>query len=137
MKPLIAILIIVAFVLGMRALVNFYGDVDKASGGAKQPTQAGPTQLRGEDLPGMENANFEASFQAAQAKGPVAVKEWLGLYRKYVKDPRLAWIELDYLVTVSQQNPKEAKEIFREVKSRVAPSSPVYERVKKLEKTYE
>ena len=136
MKALIAILIIVAFVLGVKSLLNYYGDVDKASGGAKQ-TQTAPTQLRGEDLPGMENANFENSYQEAAKKGPGAVKEWLGLYRKYVKDPRLAWIELDYVVAVSQQNPKEAKEVFQAVKSRVAPSSPVYERVKKLEKTYE
>ncbi|MBI3414549.1 MAG: hypothetical protein HY043_04380 [Verrucomicrobia bacterium] len=136
MKPLIAILIIVAFVLGLKALLNYYGDVEQKSGEAKK-AQAAPTQLRGEDLPGMENANFENSYQEAAKKGPTAVKEWLGLYRKYVKDPRLAWIELDYVVAVSQQNPKEAKEVFQEVRSRVAPSSPVYERIKKLEKTYE
>ena len=136
MKALIAILIIVAFILGMKSLVNYYGDVEQKSGEAKK-VQSAPTQLRGEDLPGMENANFENSFQEAQKKGAAAVKEWLGLYRKYVKDPRLAWIELDYVVAVSQQNPKEAKEVFQEVKSRIAPSSPVYERVKKLEKTYE
>lgn len=136
MKALIAILIIVAFIFGLKSLLNYYGDVEQKSGEAKK-TQTAPTQLRGEDLPGMENANFENSYQEAARKGPVAVKEWLGLYRNFVKDPRLAWIELDYAVMVSQTNPKEAKEVFQSVKSRVTPSSPVYERVKKLEKTYE
>ncbi len=58
-------------------------------------------------------------------------------YRKVAKDPRLAWIELDYVQLVAPKNPGEAKRVFADVKQRTPPESPVYKRVKELEKTYE
>ena len=134
MKVLISILIFVGAVYGLRSLVSYYHTVNKTDGEAA--TQPASRTQRGEDLPGLPST-FEASLQEAQKAGAAALKNWLNLYRSYAADPRLAWIELDYVVLVSQQDPKEARNVFRSVKSRISPSSPVYDRIKKLEKTYD
>ena len=54
-----------------------------------------------------------------------------------VKDPRLAWVELDYVVKVSATDPLEARKIFQAVKKRTPTDSPIYPRIKSLEKNYE
>jgi hypothetical protein len=41
------------------------------------------------------------------------------------------------VVLLAQSSPGEARREFAKVKSRVPPGSPVYNRVKQLEKTYE
>ena len=87
-------------------------------------------------LPGLP-ANLEASLQAAQKQGVAGLKNWLNLYRPYVSDPRLAAIELDYVVLISSTNPQEARRLFAGVKQRTPANSPVYPRVKQLEKTYQ
>jgi hypothetical protein len=102
---------------------------------SKPQSGAASTQVRAEDLPGLPST-FEASLQKAQSQGAAAMKEWLRLYRAYASDPRLAWIELDYVILLSREDPGEARRVFQSVKSRVSHTSPVYERVKKLEKTY-
>lgn len=79
---------------------------------------------------------FQASYDAAAAQGATALKTWLDRYRSHIRDPKLAAIELDYVVLVSRSNPNEAKRVFRAVKARVPPTSPVYERVKRLDATY-
>lgn len=134
MKALIAILIILGFIYGLKYLFSYYDTVNKKDNAAQ--TQPGTTAVRGEDLPGLPST-FEVSLQEAQKAGAAGLRNWLNLYRTYIKDPRLAWIELDYVVLASQQDPKEARAVFHSVKARVAPSSPVYERIKKLEKTYD
>ena len=138
MKALIVIIIIVGFVYAARFLVSYYG------GFKETPTTqtAAPRAISGEDLSGLP-LTFETSLQNAEKAGAAELKRWLETYRKYVKDPRLAWVELDYVVMVSQQDPKEAKQVFQTVKQRISPSSSdtgtrfVYERIKTLEKTYE
>jgi len=87
-------------------------------------------------LPGLP-ANLEASLQVAQKQGVVGMRNWLNLYRRYVSDPRLAEIELDYVVLISSTNPQEARRLFTVVKQRTPTNSPVYARVKRLEKTYQ
>jgi hypothetical protein len=139
MKALIAILVIVGFVYAARFLVSYYGGFKEKE---TPQTQTAPRAMSGEDLSGLPST-FEASLQKAEKAGAAELKNWLETYRKYVKDPRLAWIELDYVVMVSQQDPKEAKQVFQTVKQRISPSSPdpgtrfVFERIKTLEKTYE
>jgi hypothetical protein len=54
-----------------------------------------------------------------------------------VQDPRKAWIELDYCIAVAREDPAEAKRAFASVKNRTPQSSPVWPRIKQLEKTYE
>lgn len=87
-------------------------------------------------LPGMPD-NFEPALAAAQKGGPAVFKAWIAKYRSFIADPRLADIELDYVVSVGRQDPAEAKRVFQSVKSRVPPNSPVYDRVKRLAGTFE
>jgi hypothetical protein len=44
---------------------------------------------------------------------------------------------LDYVVLVANDNPAEARKTFIRVKQRVPRESPVYPRVKQLEKAYQ
>jgi hypothetical protein len=80
---------------------------------------------------------LEPSLRAAKSQGPVALKLWLDQYGRLVADPRLADIELDYVVMVARQNPAEAKRVFARVRQRVDEYSPVYPRLERLAKTYE
>ena len=92
--------------------------------------------VTGESLPGLPQ-QLEPSLHAAQEKGAVALKNWLKTYGQMVQDPRKAWIELDYCVAVAREDPGEAKKTFASVKNRTSQSSPVWARIKQLEKTYE
>jgi hypothetical protein len=87
-------------------------------------------------LPGMP-AGMEAAYNIAKGQGAVGLKNFLTRYGKAIQDPRLASIELDYVVLVSKDNIAEARLTFARVKDRTPPSSPVYSRMKQLEKTYE
>jgi hypothetical protein len=58
-------------------------------------------------------------------------------YGRLVQDPRKAWIELDYCVLVSHEDLPEARRVFAEVKARTPESSPVWPRIKDLQKVYE
>ena len=89
-----------------------------------------------QSLPGMPS-NFEPALEAAQKQGPAALKAFITRYRSFMADPRLAAIELDYVVLVSRQDLPEAKRVFQSVKSRTPANSPIYERVKRLSNTYE
>jgi len=79
---------------------------------------------------------LEASLERAKSDGSAALKQWLTLYRRYVHDPRLAEIELDYVVMVSGESPGEAREVFAKVNARIGTESPAHERVRKLSATY-
>jgi hypothetical protein len=90
----------------------------------------------GERLPGMPQ-QLESSLKAARDRGPAAFRSWFRDNEKFLADPRKAWIELDLCVAMSRENPSEAKKIFAGIKSRVPPSSPVWPKMKELEKTME
>jgi hypothetical protein len=94
-----------------------------------------PRSLPG--IPERMRDGLENSLDRAQRDGAAGLREWLKTYKKFVEDPRLAWIELDYAVLVARDNPSEAKRVFHDVKDRTAPTSPVYPRIKQLEKTYD
>ena len=66
------------------------------------------------------------------------MRDWLKRFEKSPKIPedRLAWIKLDYVLMVSQTDPKEAKRVFAEVKEKTPSTSKAYPRIQKLEKTY-
>jgi hypothetical protein len=94
--------------------------------------------IQAESLQGLPPP-LEPQLKEAQDKGPEAFKEFIENIKKspLVKDPRLAWIELDYVVMVAGKNPAEAKRVFRKVKERVPADSPVYPRIQSLQKTFE
>ena len=137
MKALISITIVVAvFWLFTQVFLPLYEKSRRGEDAAPAGEGGRAAEMRGEDLAGLSPA-LEASLQTARSEGANALGEWLKQYRPYVQDPRLAWIELDYVVLVSLQDAKEARQVFRGVKERTPPNSPVYQRVKKLAKTYE
>jgi hypothetical protein len=75
----------------------------------------------------------------AQQAGPASVKNFIEYCKRLpeVKDPRLAWIELDYVVMITSSDPVEAKKIFHEIKKRTPEDSPIVPRIKSMEKNYE
>jgi len=134
MKPLLAILIVlgVGFV-GWR-LFDYYGKVEAG----KAAQNAEPEKINPDRLPGLPY-QLDQKLREAQAAGPVAFKAFIDGLRRYpdVKDPRLAWIELDYVLMISPIDPMEAKKLFAQIKKRTPPDSPIISRIRALEKTYE
>jgi len=135
MKVLIAILLIVGAIIGGWKLLEYWDDVEKDRE-AKQ--QAANVQIEPKSLPGLPY-QLEGPLEEAYKKGAPGLKEWLEKAKRspQIQDPRLAWIELDYVVQVSRSNPAEAKRVFADVKQRTPANSPIYRRIKALEKTYE
>jgi hypothetical protein len=92
------------------------------------------TPLRGDQLPGLPY-RLDSSYHNVKQDSDT-FRKWLKTYADQIEDPRRAWIELDFCVLVTRENPAEARALFEQVKARTGPSSPVYPRVKELEKTY-
>jgi hypothetical protein len=94
-----------------------------------------PEQLAG--MPSGWEESFQKANDAAKNGDVRALHDWLKARGQQVDDPRRAWIELDYMVMISRSDPQEAKAIFDSVRDRTPQDSPVYPRVKQLEKTYQ
>jgi len=134
MTKLIAALIIVAVLYGGWQLFFYWERVKNEEETEKKKAVA--EAVMGDQLPGMPY-QLDASLRAAQSQGPTGLRNWLKAYGDKIQDPRKAWIELDYCVAVSREDPSEARRVFAEVKNRTQPTSPVWPRIKRLEKTYE
>jgi hypothetical protein len=134
MTKLIAALIIVAALYGGWELFLYWERV-KGAEETKQKQEAAASVM-GDQLPGL-SYKLEASLQAAQKQGAAGLRKWLKTYGQSVEDPRKAWIELDFCVAVARDDPAEAKRVFAAVKERIGSASPVWPRMKQLEKTYE
>jgi len=133
-KALITILIVVGVALGGYKLWEYWENVENEREKDKRPpAEISPDRIKG--LP----FKLEPSLQQAEKGGPKALKAWIDQYKRTgaVQDPRLAWIELDYVVMITKDDPIEAKKIFGQVKERTPPDSPIYPRIKALEKNYE
>lgn len=133
-KALISILIIVVVAFGGWKLFQYWEQVDNDKEAKQKEAAAAvvdPNQLAG--LP----SQLQSSLQTAQQQGPDALGNWLKAYGRFVQDPRKAWIELDYVVMITRDNPQEARRIFAEVKERTPPASPVWPRIHDLEKSYQ
>jgi hypothetical protein len=135
MTKLIAIVIILAALYGGWELFLYWDKVNHEEDTARKQAAASVI-TDGAQLQGLPQ-QYEASLQAAQKQGASAVKNWLKTYGIRAQDPRKAWIELDYCVLVAREDPAEARRVFASVKNRLPSSSPVWPRVKQLEKTYE
>ena len=127
MKVLITLVLIIGLYLLGKGMFEGYQKQERA----KDPKQQNTSNVL-EGLP----PQFEESLAVAQAQGAPALKAWLQKYGHYARDPRLAEIQLDYVVLVSRTNPAEAKQFFQAVKNRTSKTSPLYDRVKRLEPTY-
>ena len=131
---LIAIVIIVLVLFGVFELYSYYKAVENES--VVRQKEAVAKAVRPEQLAGMPY-ELQTSLAAAQQAGPKFFGNWLATYGRSIQDPRLAWIQLDYVVAVSRDNPAEARKIFAAVKDRTPSSSPVYPRIQELAKSYE
>src|SRR5262245_5741238 len=131
---LIAALIIIAALYGGWHLFLYWEKVKNDEAVAQK--QATSSVIDPNNLAGLPQ-QLQAQLQTATQQGPAALKEFLKSYGHAIQDPRKAWIELDYCVMLSRTDPAEAKKVFAAVKERVPPASPVWPRIKQLEKSYQ
>ena len=136
MKILISILIILAVGVGGYKLLEHWNAV-KEEGIVARKAAAG-ADINPESLSGLP-PQLQYKVREAQQAGPETFKRFIDSCKRFpdVKDPRLAWMELDYMVMISSTDPVEAKKIFFDVKKRTPTDSPIYPRIKALEKSYE
>lgn len=131
---LIGALMILLVAWGGYKIFTYYQEVS-AQGYAEKEKATGkgvdPTRLEGVPY------NLEGSLRHAQSQGPAALKKWLDNYGSQIADPRKAWIQLDYCTMVARDNPQEAREAHAAVKKRLRENSPVYPRMKQLEKSFD
>jgi len=137
MKYVIGLIIVVGFSLGAWQLHQYWESVKERNPSTAAATAA-PAQpeISGDQLPGLPR-ELEMSLQTAEQHGAPALKAFLAAHGNAIKDPRRAWIELDYVILAGATDPGEARLYYSKVKGRLTPSSPVYNRLKQLEKTYE
>jgi hypothetical protein len=135
MKALISIFIVLAIIFTGWKVVDYYQQVEQEN---EQKEAASGVNVSPRSLPGLPKP-LENPLAEVTKKGPVALKDWLDQAKanNMVKDPRLAWIELDYVLMAVREDPVEAKRVFLSVKSRIDEDSPVYPRLKSLQKSFE
>lgn len=136
MKAAISILIVIGVIFGVYKLWEYWDTVEQQKDLAVKKAQQ--EAVLGDSLPGLPY-ELEEDLRKAREGGPETLKAFIERIKKSpkVSDPRLAWIELEYVKKVSLNDPIEAKRVFREVKERIDSDSPVYKEVKRLEKTYD
>jgi hypothetical protein len=134
MTKLIAALIILVALYGGWELFVYWDKIKNEE--ETQKKQAAATVIVEENLSGVPQP-LEAGLKAAEAQGAAGLRNWLKMYGRAIQDPRKAWIELDYCLLISREDPAEARRLFAEVKKRTPESSPVWPRIKKLGPTYE
>jgi hypothetical protein len=133
MKFLIAVVIIGGLGLGAWQLNNYWGGFKPKD---ISSSRQAPPEIPDDQLSGMPES-LQPALNAARERGAAGLKDFLTTYGNTINDPRRAAIELDYTVLVAASNPSEARRVFAKVKGRLQSSSPVYNRMKQLEKTYE
>ena len=134
MTKIISVLIVVLVLYGGWHLFLYWEQVKNQEETAKK--QEAAAIVAGDQLPGVPQG-LQASLQAAQKEGAAGLRNWLKTHGRSIQDPRKAWIELDYCVAVARENPSEARKVFAQVKERTPATSPVFPRIKQLEKTYQ
>jgi hypothetical protein len=130
MTKLIAVVILLAVLYGGWELFFYWENEENT-----QKKQAAAI-VSGEQLEGMP-PQMEPMLKAAESQGAEGLRNWLKVYGHSIHDPRKAWIELDYCLLISREDPAEAKRLFAGIKSRTPETSPVWPRIQKLEKAYE
>ncbi len=139
MNKLIGILLIAGALWGLWALRDYYLETKRANTGAYGKSDDrgdGPVEFDPRTLNGL-HYTLEDPLAKAKQSGSDGLKKFINQYRAAIHDPRLAWIQLDYVVLVASKDPAEARAVFAEVKKRTPTNSPVYPRIEKLSKVYE
>ena len=136
MKALIGIFIALVIGMGGYRIYEHWEKVkerrvldDRAARGA---------DINPDELPGMP-WQLVVKLHDAQRGDAATLKRFIDSCKIFpdVKDPRLAWVEMDYVVKISATDPIEARKVFQAVKKRTPTDSPIYPRIKSLEKNYE
>ena len=134
MTKLISIFIVIVVIFCGWQLFKYWEKVDQEEETRKKEAAA---VLNPSSLPGMPTGQLDQSYQQAVAHGNAAVRAWLKTYGAMLQDPRKAWIELDFCVAITREDPAEARRLFKAVKDRTPATSPILPRLKQLEKSYE
>jgi hypothetical protein len=134
MTRVIAILIVVVVLFAGWKFFLYWEQVKNEEEAERKQVAASVVQP--ESLPGLP-PQYESGLRAAQQEGTAAFRNWLKTYDKLIEDPRKAWVQLDFCIAITREDPSEARRVFAEVKARTPPSSPVWPRVKELEKSYQ
>ena len=138
-KTIIGIVIVAVLAFGGYKLWQVWDKYSSSKDLAQQDAEAA-SKVVSDQLAGMPPAwepAYQKAYAAAQAGDIKTLAAWLKVHGQQIDDPRRAWIELDYMVIISKQDPQEAKAIYQSVKDRTPQESPVYPRIKQLAKTYE
>ena len=135
MKFIIAAIIIIGLSVGGWNLYQYWGHF-KGKDDTTETVRPTIIEVDSAQLKGMP-PSLEPMLDAAKKRGAVGLHDFLTTYGKSIADPKLASIELDYVVLVAQSSPGDARAMFAKVKKRVPNNSPVYNRVKQLQNTYE
>lgn len=131
MKLLISLVLVLAVWWVGKTIYGEYKNKEKQESEASARAKSG---VGADGLAGM-NPQWEPSLQTARSQGATALRAWLDRYGPYVRDPKLADIQLDYAMMLGRQDPKQAQQIYAAVKRRTPQSSPIYPKVQKLEAT--
>lgn len=122
------------------AIMAKYRTIQKDSGTAPAQrsgsSSPAPAPAANAPITGLPD-RLQGSLQTAQSQGPAAMKKWLDANSRYVQDPALGDIELEYAVMLSRQNFAAAREVYRKVKARTPANSPLQPKLKRLAATYE
>jgi len=128
-----AFFVILALVAGWK-MATYYKQVAEETRTQKKVEQG--ADIKPEQLDGLPY-QLEQSLTAAEKNGATGLRDWLKIFGAQVKDPRKGWIELDYCVAAMREDPQAAKKVFQSVKERTSTNSPIYPRVRQLERTFE
>jgi hypothetical protein len=136
MKIAIAVVAIIAVLAGAYKIWEYWDKVSHDQDIAEQEAKA-KLNYNPDSLPGMPEDLRKGYEIVKQNNSPEGLGKWLKAVGSRIDDPRRASIELDYVVGIASTDPQEAKRVFADVAGRLKPDSPVYPRMKQLEKTYQ
>jgi hypothetical protein len=136
MKVLIGVLIALVVGIGGYKLFEHWEAVKERR--VLEEKAARGADINPENLPGLP-WQLVQKLRDAQQAGPASVKNFIEYCKRVpdAKDPRLAWVELDYVVLITSTDPVEARKIYHEVKKRTPEDSPIQPRLKTMAKNYE
>jgi hypothetical protein len=132
MKFVTAVVVIVGLTLGAWQLNDYWGSFKHKHHSSAQEL---PPDLPEDQLAGMPSS-LQSALNNARERGAIGLREFLTAYGNTISDPRRASIELDYAVLVATSDPSAARRAYAKVKGRIDSGSPVFNRMKQLEKTY-
>lgn len=133
-KIITALIIVGALFVGWQVFVYWDQVKNEEEQAAKKAARA--AHVVPQELAGMPY-QMESSLDAATKLGSTGLRNWLKVYGPSIQDPRKAWIELDFCTMVSREDISEARRVFADVKARTPQSSPIYPRIRQLEKTFQ